>query len=151
MLLQRLCVIGFLSVLFTTTTQANVVLQSIDGQHFSRTTLSGKWVFINYWASWCEPCLEEIPEFNRFYEHYKPSGNVMIFGVNYDFLPLRDQKALIKQFDIRYPSLKNDPAASLRLGDVRGVPVTFVINPKGKLVHTLYGGQTARSLAQIMQ
>ncbi|RUQ91041.1 TlpA family protein disulfide reductase [Legionella septentrionalis] len=139
----------FLSFFISTTVQAEVVLEDLHGQKIPFSALNGKWVFINYWASWCQPCIEEIPELNEFYERYK-NDNVVIFGVNYEALPVAEQKQLVKEYDIRYPALTNDPATLLKLGDIRGVPVTFVFNPQGELSGTLYGGQTSRSLSQIV-
>lgn len=71
-----------------------------------------------------------------------------MFAVNYDALSLDEQKKLINQLGIRYPTLSENPAGPLRLGDIRGVPVTFVFNPEGELSDTLYGGQTVRSLSR---
>ena len=87
---------------------AGDILEEMNGHSFSFSELAGKWVFINYWATWCQFCLDEIPEFNRFYEHHK--HNIQVFGVNFDALPIVRQQTLIKQLDIRYPSLKHDPA-----------------------------------------
>ena len=57
---------------------------------------------------------------------------------------------LIEKLDIRYPSLKQDPSIELQLGDIRGLPATFVFNPKGLLSMTLYGGQTVESLKEML-
>lgn len=124
---------------------ADVLLQDTQGHNISFASLKGKWVLINYWAGWCTTCVEEIPEFNRFY-HKHEKDRVALFAVNYDALPLDTQNNLIKQLKIHYPSLRHNPAFSLGLGDITGVPVTFVFNPQGELVNTLYGGQDARSL-----
>lgn len=134
--------IYFVSVAFA---QAEGLLQGINGQDISLSELRGKWVFINYWASWCHSCIDEIPELNRFYEDNR-NNNIALFAVNYEMLPLDIQQQLIKKLDIRYPSLKRDPANDLQLGDIRGLPVTFVFNPEGKLINTLYGGQTYNAL-----
>jgi thiol-disulfide isomerase/thioredoxin len=132
------------------TSQADVLLKDTEGTSTSFSALKGKWVLINYWASWCETCVEEIPELNRFFASHK-NDPVVLFAVNYDGLPLFELKKLIRHFNIRYPNLINDPASALQLEDISGVPVTFVFNPKGQLVNTLYGGQTVRSLNRAMQ
>lgn len=124
-------------------------LEEMNGYSFSFSELAGKWVFINYWATWCQYCLDEIPEFNRFYEFQK-KNNIQVFAVNYDALPVAKQRALIKQFNIRYPSLKYDPASTLQLGDIRGLPVTYVFNPEGMLYTILYGGQTYHRLTKLL-
>lgn len=132
-----------------TASHGEVLLQDTHGNSTSFSALKGKWVLINYWAGWCQTCVDEIPEFNRFYSNHK-KDKVALFGVNYDALPLFEQKSLIKQLNISYPNLLNDPANQLRLGDITGVPVTFIFNPKGQLVKTLYGGQTAKTLEKVM-
>lgn len=125
--------------------QANTVLHPLNGGDIAFSSLKGKWVFINYWASWCQPCVDEIAELNQFYEKNK-NQNVAVFAVNYDAMSQSMQKRLVQQFDIRYPSLKHLSAQSLNLGNITAVPVTFVFNPQGKLSTTLYGGQTVASL-----
>lgn len=132
-----------------TTLAANEMLEDMKGHKIAFSELKGKWVFINYWASWCRPCLAEIPELNRFYEENK-QDHVAVFAVNYDAVSLAKQEQLIKAFHINYPSLKKDPASELTLGDIRGVPVTFVFDPQGQLYDALYGQQTSASLHQII-
>lgn len=134
---------------FATSANANTILQDMSGRKFSFSNLQGKWVLINYWASWCQACINEISELNHFYKKNK-NNNVVLYAVNYDALPFDMQQQLIEQFDIQYPSLQQDPGKSLRLGHIRGVPVTFVFNPQGQLSSTLYGGQTAESLNGVL-
>lgn len=133
----------------TAFSQTEVLFKDTRGQSTSFSSLKGKWVFINYWAGWCQTCIDEIPEFNRFYQSHK-KDQVALFAVNFDALPLFEQKSLIKKHHITYPNLLEDPATDLRLGDITGVPVTFIFNPKGQLVKTLYGGQTAETLEQVI-
>ncbi len=129
---------------------AEVLLKDNLGNNTPFSALKGKWVFINYWASWCPSCLDEIPEFNRFYDHHK-NDPIALYAVNFDGLSQAAQKFLIKRFNINYPSLTEDPSDDLQLGDIRGIPVTFIFNPKGELVKTLYGGQTAETLNEVME
>ncbi len=128
---------------------ADNVLQTLNGDDIALSSLKGKWVFINYWASWCRPCIDEIAELNRFYEHNR-ANNVVVFAVNYDALPTNKQQRMVRKFNIRYPSLKQNPAALLHLGDISVVPITFVLNPRGQLIDTLYGGQTMASLNEVI-
>ena len=136
-------------LLCSTSTQAETMLHNLQGEDIALSSLKGKWVFINYWASWCQPCLDEISELNRFYEDNK-TNNVAVFAINYDSMPQNMQKRLVRQFDIRYPSLNHTSAADLNLGNITAVPVTFVFNPQGELSTTLYGGQTHASLSKVI-
>jgi thiol-disulfide isomerase/thioredoxin len=128
-----------------TASQADVLLKELHGNDISFSSLKGKWVLINYWAGWCKTCIDEIPEFNRFYRKHA-KDKVALFAVNYDALPSQKQNSLIRKLNIQYPSLRADPAFALGLGDIVGVPVTFIFNPQGELVNTLYGGQDVSAL-----
>jgi len=125
-----------------------VTLYTLDGQAISFTQLRNKWVFINYWASWCDACTEEIHELNKFYR--KNRDRVALFAVNYEDLPIQEQEKLIKQFNLTYPSLKKDPGESLALGDIEALPVTFIYNPQGQLCDKIYGAITARRLTRYL-
>ncbi|MBA2710921.1 MAG: TlpA family protein disulfide reductase [Tatlockia sp.] len=137
-------ILSFLCLTISAYSYSSVLLKDIGGQTIPFSSLKGKWVLINYWASWCQPCLDEISELNYFYE--KNKDKVALFAVNFDLLPLPSQIALIRKYKISYPSLQSDPAKALDLGDIRGVPATFVFNQNGKLQTTLYGGQSVASL-----
>lgn len=137
-------ILSFLLVFASSILHAAVIFTDINGTQTPWSALQGKWVMINYWASWCQPCLNEISQLNRFYRnnHHK----VALFAVNYDAIPIDEQKQLIQQLHIRYPALSIDPRRMLNLGDIRGVPATFVFNPQGQLSTVLYGEQTLVSL-----
>lgn len=127
---------------------AEVVLTDIKGGHIPFSTLKGKWVMINFWASWCQPCLDEIAELNAFYQTHQ--DKVALFAVNFDSVPLADQLVLIEQLGIQYPSLSENPSRALRLGAIRGVPATFVFDPEGHFYDSLYGGLTQRALRKVI-
>ena len=121
------------------------VLHPINGAPIAFSSLRGQWVVINYWASWCEPCRREVPEFNQFF-HALRDDHVKLFAVNYDQLPGKELVELIKNMKIEYTSLETDPATELGLGDIPGLPATFIFSPDGKLVKKLFGEQTEKSL-----
>lgn len=104
----------------------------------------GRWLVINYWAEWCKPCIEEIPELNVLDATYP---QVAVLGVNFDGatgVPLAQQ---VKKLGIEFPILALDPADTLQVERPVVLPATFILNPDGKLVHSLVGPQTLESLA----
>jgi len=107
--------------------------------------LRGQWVVINYWASWCTPCIKEIPELNALDAQYP---EVTVLGVNYDGASGAELEQQRQQLGIIFASLAADPAA--QLGKPRPVvlPTTLILDPTGQLVATLVGPQTLDSLAQ---
>lgn len=146
---MRRFVLFFLILTSGMTYASSLVLTDIHGESTSFDSLRGKWVFINYWAGWCQPCVDEISELNRFYQEKKT--RVALYAVNFDGLPVPEQIRLMDKLGIRYPALTRDPGPELGLGYIRGVPVTFVFDPKGRMVDTLYGGQTLASLNQVIK
>ncbi len=107
--------------------------------------LRGQWVVINYWAQWCKPCIEEIPELNSLDQDY---AQVTVLGVNYDGASGAELEQQRQQLGVTFASLGADPAE--QLGQTRPVvlPTTFIVNPQGELVETLMGPQTLESLTQ---
>lgn len=148
MSLARTALILLMAMFIPTTLLAQPSLTTLTGKQISWNTLQGKWVIINYWASWCHPCVEEIKELNAFY--YRNRAQVSLYAFNYESVSVQEQEQLIKDFHIDYPSLGEDPAEELHLGDIIGVPVTFIWDPQGKPVKTLYGPQTVESLEKII-
>lgn len=141
--------LGLLGLFFSAITVADTILEDVYNTPIPWNSLKGKWVFINVWASWCGPCVEEIAELNHFYEATK-NKNVAVFAVNYDALPLYKQQRLVRKFSIQYPSLKITTVSQLHLGDLSVVPVTYVFNPQGDLATALYGGQTFRDFKSVI-
>lgn len=138
----------FFTSFMSVTGYAETLLPVLGGQDIPLSSLKGKWVFINYWASWCRPCLNEIQTLNRFYK--KNSQRIALFAVNYDALPQKEQEQLIAKFNIHYPSLSYLNLSALNVCDVTVVPVTFVLNPQGVLSTTLLGEQTIESLTNVI-
>ncbi|MEE4147096.1 MAG: TlpA disulfide reductase family protein [Halieaceae bacterium] len=106
--------------------------------------LRGQWVVINYWAIWCKPCIQEIPELNALNE----LPGVTVLGVNYDGVAEQERQQQIQQLGIAFEVLATDPAGALGISRPVVLPTTLVIDPAGELRDTLVGPQTLASLAQ---
>lgn len=109
--------------------------EDLNEQKISLSTLKNKCIFIHYWATWCETCVNEIPILNDFQRRHP---NIVLFAVNYDGVSIKEQKELSKKFHLQYLSIQ-DPQKRLKLPDITGVPVTFVINHKGEPKKTYLG------------
>ena len=106
--------------------------------------LRGQWVVINYWAIWCKPCIQEIPELNALNE----LPEVTVLGVNYDGAAAEELRQQTEQLGIAFDVLATDPANELGMDRPVVLPTTLILDPAGELRDTLVGPQTFESLAQ---
>ena len=107
----------------------------------------GQWVLVNYWAIWCKPCIQEIPELNEL-DHSR--SNVTVLGVNYDNLAGDELQSQLDELGVEFATLPEDPAAQLGVARPQVLPTTFILDPEGNLVSTLVGPQTLDSLNQAL-
>lgn len=119
--------------------------QTADGNSGRFADTRGKWLLINYWAEWCKPCIEEIPELDRFQQEHR--DRVLLLTVNYDGVQGQSLQQQIDKLQIKLPVLLNDPAPLLGFRRPDALPTTFVFDPQGVLRQTLQGPQTAATLA----
>ncbi len=108
----------------------------------------GQWLFVNYWAIWCAPCREEIPELNEFAAEH--ADKVIVYGVNYDNVSGEDLLVQATELAIEFPLLATDPASQLEYARPTVLPTTIVINPEGEVWARLLGPQTVDDLVAAM-
>jgi thiol-disulfide isomerase/thioredoxin len=101
-----------------------------------------QWLVLNYWAEWCGPCRTEIPELNHLADELKDK-NVGVFGVNFDNVQGEDLKSASEKLGIKFTVLAQDPADLFDLPRSEALPVTYIIDNKGKVREQLMGEQTA--------
>lgn len=110
----------------------------------------GKWIIINYWASWCSACFEEVPELNAFYLAHKDKDAVVL-GFNYEQLTIDQLPPLIQRMGILFPNLATDPSRELGIVNIPGLPISFLIGADGQLKRVLMGSQTQKTLELAMK
>jgi len=112
------------------------------GQKVASERLDKQWKVVNYWAEWCGPCRTEIPELNALSEQLK-CQSAEVFGVNFDGLQGDDLRKAGETLGIRFTVLAQDPADFFDLPRSEALPVTYIIDDKGKVREQLMGEQTA--------
>lgn len=117
------------------------------GGAFEEKDWRGRWTLVNYWAEWCGPCRDEIPELNEIQKKGSKLG-VQVVGVNYDGITGDALTLLVKTMGINFPILLKDPRARWELAAPSILPTTLLINPSGELVTILIGPQTVESLLE---
>ena len=106
---------------------------------------AGQWRVINYWAIWCAPCREEIPELNALDDR----TDLMVFAVNYDGQNGEALQSQAAEMGITFTLLEQDPGAALGVERPRVLPTTLLVNPQGAVTDTLVGPQTQESLMSV--
>lgn len=101
-----------------------------------------RWVVINYWAIWCAPCREEIPELNILARR----GLVHVYAINFDDVSGQTLLEQAAELDIQFPLLSTDPGPGLGIALPTVLPTTLILTPAGELAMRLIGPQTADSL-----
>lgn len=92
----------------------------------------GKWVLVNYWATWCPPCLEEIPDLIALHGNRK--NNLVVIGVALDYRDPRQVTDFAEGLMVDYPIVLGNARVVSQIGPVRGLPTTYLYNPEGKMV-----------------
>lgn len=118
-----------------------------NGHKVASEQVDKHWLVINYWAEWCGPCRTEIPELNALATQLKDK-QVSVFGVNFDGLQGDDLKSASKALGIGFTVLAQDPADHYDLPHSEALPVTYIIDDKGKVRDTLLGEQTAAGVSK---
>ena len=121
------------------------------GEKIPSERLDKQWKVINYWAEWCGPCRIEIPELNKL-EQQLQGQSVGVFGVNFDGLQGKELSDASAAMGITFTVLAQDPAEHFDLPRSEALPVTYIIDEKGKVRAQMLGEQTAAGvLAKIKE
>jgi thiol-disulfide isomerase/thioredoxin len=109
------------------------VVPTLDGKgKVDITSLKGKVVIVDFWASWCEPCKIELPALNEMYKKYKSKGLVVI-GVNMDEKKA-DAQAFLKEHPVQVPlAYDGDKQVLAKQIEIDKMPTSFIIDKKGKV------------------
>ena len=118
----------------------------LDGATVRLSDLRGRWVLVNFFATWCVPCVREHPELVRFADR-QPAEEAQILGVVYDDDPA-EVRSFIATRGGSWPVV-DDSGAKVDFG-VRGVPESFLVSPGGIVVSHLVGGVTADGLTRLV-
>ncbi|HIL21610.1 MAG TPA: TlpA family protein disulfide reductase [Candidatus Thioglobus sp.] len=126
-------------------------LVDMNGNVHTQNSARGKYLIINFWATWCPPCLKEIPAFVEFYNNH--SDTVEILGLNYEGMDFESVNDFKERFSVNYPIILyagNNEAEYSKFGDLVGMPTTLVYKPNGELLHTFIGEIGIEELAQFI-
>jgi len=116
----------------------NFSLPGLDGRMVSLTDYKGKVVLLNIWATWCPPCVEEMPSMEKLYQELKGEG-FEILAVSIDESGAQDVLPFMKKHKLSFPALIDSKGALKGLYQTTGVPESFIIDKDGILVEKVIG------------
>lgn len=125
------------------------ILNDTTGTKHTLSQYKGKWVIVNYWATWCPPCLEEVPDLVAIYDKYR-NKNLMVFGVAFDYQNPQEVARYVDDMLMSYPIVLGDDRVRQQIGSSDVLPTTYIYNPQGRLIKTKRGTVTKKYLEAII-
>ena len=119
------------------------VLQDIQGKTHRLTDYRGKWVLINFWATWCTPCLSEIPELTSLHDAHK-NKDLWVIGIAMDSGSRKKVADFAQAHGISYPVVMGDRKITAQIGKIEVLPTSYLYNPKGEQV-SYQAGEVTRA------
>ena len=123
-------------------------IATLDGGQYDLASKRGGWVVVNFWATWCAPCIKEMPELDAFDAE---RADVEVIGLAYEEIAVDEMRAFLKKRPVKYPIAlvdTYDPPADFPTP--RGLPMTYVIAPDGKIAKEFMGPVTKADLAAVV-
>ncbi len=125
-------------------------LATLDGDSLTLASMRGQVVLVNFWATWCVPCREEIPDLNRLAADLGPKG-LRIVGVSLDLGGADVVRTFLQEHPMHYPVVMGDAGLPDRIGALLVMPTTLVVNREGKLVRRLPGRLQTAELRPLLE
>ena len=110
----------------------------------------GQWVLVNFWATWCAPCLEELPDLAALYKAHK-GKDLMVLGIALEYPSVKVVQDFLKENPIPYPVVLGDYKIAQQIGRVAGLPTSYLYDPTGKPVGYQAGMVTRDSVEAYMR
>ena len=124
-------------------------LTDINGNKVNLASYQGKWVVVNYWATWCPPCIEEMPELQSFHDEHV-NKDAIVIGINTELIGKQQLQSFLEDYFITYPVFRSKPTQQSELGLIPGLPTTFLVTPEGEVVARQVGPVTRDMIEQFM-
>lgn len=125
------------------------LMKDLTGKVHRLSDYQGRWVLVNYWATWCPSCLDEMPDFIDLYGKNK-AKDLVVLGVAVDYKNEREVRHFVDDMLVSYPIILGTPKVLVQFGSPSVLPTTFIYNPQGKLVKVKRGQLSKKAIELIM-
>jgi len=133
-------------VVAETAQEPKLQVQTVDGKTYNLAEHRGQWVVVNFWATWCGPCLQEMPELSAL---HAMRGNVEVVGLAYEDIEPAEMIEFLQKHPVTYPIAILDPYNPPQdFATPRGLPTTYLIAPDGKVAKQFVGPVNAQIVEQ---
>ncbi|MDR3387020.1 MAG: TlpA disulfide reductase family protein [Rudaea sp.] len=144
-----LVVLSATAVHAATAQKPTLAVTTLDGSNFDLSKQSGKWVIVNYWATWCSPCLKELPDISAYVTAHK--DKVAAIGLDFEDTDKAEVVNFLKTHPLSYPVAQVDIDNPPKDFDTpKGLPNTYVIAPDGHVAKAFMGPITAKDLDAVI-
>lgn len=124
----------------------NFSVKDLEGKTHTLAGYKGKWVVVNYWATWCPPCLEEIPDLIALHEKRK---DMVVLGIALEYQDAKEVRTFVDDNLMNYPVVLGDDKLLKQIGPADVLPTTYIFNPQGQLAKVRRGLVTRQYIEKI--
>ena len=122
-------------------------LTDASGKPIDLAAYKGKWVLVNFWATWCPPCLEEIPDLESLYKE----GKLVVIGIAMNYKSPSEVLDFARKQGITYPVVLGNEDTASQFGDLDSLPTSFLYSPDGRLAGEHAGMLSKQNLLSALQ
>ena len=140
---------AILSAVAPSIAATDFTLPDLEGRIHRLSDYRGKWVVINFWATWCGPCLKEIPELAKFQDDHW--ADTVVLGINFEETPMEEVQRYVTASKINYPVLRIGSQPLVPFEPLKGLPSTFLVSPTGVYLGSHVGPITSSQLDRILE
>jgi thiol-disulfide isomerase/thioredoxin len=132
-----------------TAQKPTLTVKTLDDKEFDLSKQNGKWVIVNFWATWCSPCLKELPDISAFVTAHK--DKVAGIGLDFEDTDKADVVKFLQAHPLSYPVAQVDPDHPPKdFDEPKGLPNTYVIAPDGHVAKAFLGPITTKDLDAVI-